>query len=108
MNTIAEQNEQAQAMEELKLLLKPGDTVYTILRHVSKSGNYRSVDLVIVRDDMPVLISWLARNLIGWLQDQVDGGISITGCGSDAGFELVYNLSCVLFRDGYALKQRWL
>jgi hypothetical protein len=43
----AKQAEQADAVAELHKLLKPGDTVYTILRHVSSSGMSRVIDLAI-------------------------------------------------------------
>lgn len=43
----AKQIEQAEAVRDLHKLLKPGDVVYTILRHVSSSGMSRVIDLVI-------------------------------------------------------------
>lgn len=39
--------EVAEAQASLKKLLKPGDTVHCILRHVSSSGMFRVIDLVI-------------------------------------------------------------
>lgn len=36
-----------EAIAELRKLLKPGATVYTILRHVSSSGMFRVIDLAI-------------------------------------------------------------
>jgi hypothetical protein len=39
--------ERAEAIQELRKLLKPGMTVRTILRHVSSSGMSRTIDLVI-------------------------------------------------------------
>lgn len=39
--------EALEAKTELLKLLKPGDTVYTILRHVASSGMFRVIDLAI-------------------------------------------------------------
>lgn len=39
--------ERAEAVAELKKLLKPGATVWTVLRHASSSGMFRVIDLVI-------------------------------------------------------------
>lgn len=41
-------NERAENIKELRAMLKPGDTVKTILRHCSASGMTRVIDLVIV------------------------------------------------------------
>lgn len=38
--------EREEAVAQLRKMLKPGDTVHTILRHVSKSGMSRRIDLV--------------------------------------------------------------
>lgn len=38
--------ERQQAIERLREILKPGDTVYTIIRHVSRSGMQRSIQLL--------------------------------------------------------------
>lgn len=40
----------ANARTELLKLLKPGQTVYTVLRHVSSSGMFRVIDVVIAYD----------------------------------------------------------
>ena len=34
-----------QAKVDLREIIKPGDTIYTIVRHVSRSGMYRSISL---------------------------------------------------------------
>ena len=44
--TKAQMAERDEAIANLREILKPGDTVYTILRHVSKSGMSRVIDAV--------------------------------------------------------------
>ena len=106
----------AWARARLLELLKHGDTVYTILRHVSGSGMSRRIDVYTIKDGKPQYLSGYAAGLIGWkLHDK--GGIVVGGCGMDMGFHLVYTLSAVLFKDnpvegrthsGYELRHEWL
>jgi len=103
--------------------LNPGDTVYTVLRHVSKSGMIRDISLYIIRDNEPLNITWHVADRLK--MNVKNNGIRIKGCGMDMGFHLVYGLGSALWPDGtdrphgirngvpdseggYALKQRWL
>lgn len=98
-----QQTEQAQAITTLREHLKPGDTVYTSVTHVARSGMSRSIRLFIIRDGAPWDISYFAARAMSDKIDQKNGGIRIGGCGMDMGFSLVYNLSRALFRDtGFA------
>ena len=87
--------------EKLLELVKPGDTVYTILRHVSRSGMSRVIDLVIISDGQPFSISGWAASVTDRRLDRDRWGIKIGGTGMDMGFALVYDLSYVLFKDGF-------
>lgn len=99
-----------EARESLSKWLKPGDTVYTILRHRAASGMSRVISLVILRKGQPLHPNWSAAALLGMPTKQVNGsdGIKINGCGMDMGFDLVHSLALALFNDGNALKQEWL
>ena len=89
--------------------LKPGDTVYTIVRHVSRSGMSRSIGLVSFGKGFPMHPNWAAACMLGWTVDRNGrDGVRVQGCGMDMGFHLVYELSAALFGDGYALKQEGL
>lgn len=114
-----------QCAAKLREMLKPGQTVYTILRHVSSSGMSRRISLAIVDSEGKL------RNIDFWaanaMDDKIhkDGGIVISGCGMDMGFALVYNLGRTLWPNGtpepygrrngepdsaggYALKHSWI
>lgn len=116
--------EKLESRQTLLDLLKPGDTVYTVLKHVSRSGMMRHIQLKLVRDGDICDITYHAACVMG---DSIakDGGIRVAGCGMDMGFALVYNLGAVLWPrgtekphgtrngepdndGGYALKQRWI
>lgn len=92
-----------EAITRLREILKPGDTVYTTLRHVSKSGMTRDISLHIGRDKNIQTITHLVATA---LNSSVKGhhgsnAIRMGGCGMDMGFALVYNLGRVLFPDGF-------
>lgn len=83
--------------ERLLSFIKPGDTIYCILRHVSRSGMQREISLL--TSDMrniDYLVSPLLGNRIG-----KHNGLVIGGCGMDMGFSLVYSLGYALFPDGF-------
>jgi hypothetical protein len=87
----------SEAHARLRELVNPGDTVFTVLRHVSKSGMTRDIDLYVIKDGEPMWLSALAAKVLG--MSRKGDAIRIGGCGMDMGFRLVYNLSSVLFRD---------
>ena len=109
-------NLQLESIERLRSLLKPGDTVYTQIKHVSRSGMLLVIQLIIINDNTPSYIGWHAAHAMNLPYDRKREGIKISDCGTDMGFDLVYHLSYCLFgpmkddKDdpGYFLKQRWL
>lgn len=114
----ASKSEQAEAIARLREWIKPSDTVYTILRSVSRSGMSRVISLIVFskEDNRPLHISWNAAKAMEWGHDDKKEGLKVSGCGMDMGFHAVYTLSRVLFRDqettekdaGYLLNHRWL
>lgn len=116
----------AAALEHLRAVLNPGDTVCCILRKVSRSGMARQIDFFIVGDDRR------PHRITGYIADALDyplnhncGALKVSGCGMDMGFEIVYNLGRALWPNGtpkphgrrngepdsdggYALKHSWL
>ena len=89
------------AREQLREVLKPGTTVQTILRSVSRSGMSREISAVVVTKDGGVidLDSHIARADIGYTFGKL--GLKVGGCGMDMGFALVYDLSRTLYPEGY-------
>jgi hypothetical protein len=98
MNYTKEQVEHAR--EYLSEVLKPGDTVYTTVTHVARSGMSRNIRLFYMTEDGPHDISFLAAHLMG-APIAKNGGLKVGGCGMDMGFWVVYNLSHVLFPRGF-------
>lgn len=89
------------AIAQLRESLAPGDTVYTVLRNVSRSGMSRRIDLYKMTADGPLYLTGYAANALG--ERSPDGGLKVDGCGMDMGFHLVYSLSRVLFPEGFGV-----
>jgi hypothetical protein len=99
--TKAQQAEKQEYIEKLRELLKPGDTLHTVLRSVSSSGMSRNIDVYLIRDGEPQwLSSWICK-ATGMSFNKKRGCIRIGGCGMDMGFNIVYELSYRLFPDGF-------
>lgn len=99
--TKAKQAERDEAITRLREILKPGDTVHTILRHVSRSGMSRRISFVIQGDDGPHTIDWLVRRALDMKFDRAHSGLKVDGCGMDMGFHVVYGLSHTLWPNGF-------
>ena len=89
----------AYVASELRALLSPGQTVYTILRHVSASGMTRRISLCAIADGGLRHLDNLVAALLDYRQHK-HSGLIVTGCGMDMGFHLVYNLGAALWPDG--------
>lgn len=101
-------NEQrVKAIAALREILNPGDTVFTILRHVSKSGMTRHIS--VIAGECRDITHYVARAL-DMRRSGRTGGIVISGCGSDVGFDLVYDIKRALWPDDATavLDHRWL
>ena len=98
--------EKKEAIERLKEVIKPGDTLHLILRSVSRSGMCRriSVKKIVSKDERGTGILHLDYNInlaLGQNPGDTDNGVRMDGCGMDMGLALVYALSFALFPDGY-------
>jgi hypothetical protein len=103
----------SEAIAELKRTVHEGDTLYTVLRHVSRSGMMRHIDVLQIVNDPQygIQVYWLSRlaaKALGWGMDTREEHVRVNGCGMDMGFHVVHSLSYALFGDGYKLAQKWL
>lgn len=95
------QSEVAEAIRELRKLLKPGDRVYSIIRHVSSSGMSRRIDFYTIKGNRPMFLTWYIGRLLGYKRPVGKDGIVVGGCGMDMCFHIVYELGRTLFPKGY-------
>lgn len=123
-HTEGKRKRQDYARAELRKLLKPGNTVHCMLRHVARSGMQREISLFVITGNDLRNIDNLAADATGNRVGKHDG-IVMGGCGMDMGFALVYELGASLWptgtpephgtrnggpdrSGGYTLKHRWL
>lgn len=87
--------------------IKPGDTIYTVLQHVSSSRMSRVINLFVIRNSErsgkpePRYIGQLTAKLLDHPWDYKHWGVKVGGCGMDMGFHLVYSLGRALFPQGF-------
>lgn len=89
-----------ECIARLREWVKPGDTVYCILKHRSASGMSRVIDLYLYHEGDMLRISPWAADLLEGYNDKHEG-CKAGGCGMDMGFHLVSNLGYALFPDGF-------
>jgi hypothetical protein len=114
--SVARRADQAAAREELRELFAGNDKplIYTILRHVSSSGLSRDISLFYDSPNGIHPITHTAGRALGYKVINAGGfnAIRQQGGGMDMGFNLVYTLSAVIYKDlergGYHLNHRWL
>ena len=99
------------AISKLKEFVKEGDTLYTDVKHVSKSGMTRHMKVVQLQvyknKATPSYWHYFIAKALD-LPMNKDYQVIVRGCGMDMGFHLIENLSRVLYGKGDAIKQRWL
>ena len=106
--------DKTEAIERLRSMMDVGNTIYTVLRHVSSSGMTRYIDLYVIKDNRPLRITWSAAQALGWPYDRKREALKVTGCGMDMGFHAVYTLSRVIYSGkvegdaGYSLQHNWM
>lgn len=105
-----------QAIATLRSVLKQGDTVYTILRHVARSGMLRRLDVYAIDTDSDGK-PWL-RFLSGAVSDATgitfsrhggcreDGGLVMRGCGYSQADEIIDGIECALGYPANSLRRQ--
>ena len=101
--------EQDEAVELLlDLYIMKGDTLYTVLEHVSRSGMMRRIHVYVIKNDVPLWINHHIGDLGLYKRHKGTGALIVRGCGSDTGKDITYSVARILFGDCYALNHRWL
>lgn len=100
MSRNATNTEKADAIARLQEILKPGDTVYCLLRSVSKSGMSRTMSFYGANYEF---LDGYISNALGLRRVPMGKGegLKVSGCGMDMGFRVVYKLGHALFGAGF-------
>lgn len=95
------ERERAEAIEQLRTWFPVGSTVYTILRHVSRSGMQREIGVLASLGEGDFRHpNYAVSKALGWPQGKSDS-VKVGGCGMDMGFHLAYTVSAVCYRGGF-------
>jgi hypothetical protein len=103
--TKAQEAERNEAINWFRAHTKPGDTIYTILESVSRSGMSRQIRVLVpfTRDGGSVDFfhpNHAAATILGCRQAKRGDGLVIGGCGMDMGFHVVYEIGSAVWPDG--------
>lgn len=90
----------AQESAQLKKWLKPGATVYCVLRHVSTSGMSRRISFFAIHKGEMRLLDGCIETLTSYKRHASKDGIRVDGCGMDMGFAVVYALGAAMWPKG--------
>ena len=79
--------------------------IYTTLKHVSRSGMLRHIDVIYPKDGDMIVLNWHIENLGLYKRAKTykannAGSLRVSGCGMDMGFSVVYDLSSALYGHG--------
>lgn len=89
----------AEAKAQLRKWIKPGDTVHTILDHVSSSGMSRDIRVVLLKDSEELHPNHSVAVALGYPRARKGDGMRVGGCGMDMGFHIVHSLGYALFGE---------
>jgi len=93
--------EQLTALDRLRALLPPGSTVWTTVKHVSRSGMSRVIDARVIQNDEPQWLSgYIARAGLFPFDPKRDA-LRVDGTGMDMTFLVTYRLAQALYPDGF-------
>lgn len=104
-----------QAIERLREFFPRGSTVYTVLRHKSRSGMQRTIGVVSILPDTarPDEVCILHPNVAtaeacGFRDDRRRDGVKVNGCGMDMGAHIARSIAAACYGDAYALRHEWI
>lgn len=92
-----------EAIDRLRQWIKPGDTLYTQLKSVSRSGMSRVIQVVkLTHNDttgeiQPIYLGYDIAQAMDWKYDREREGVKVGGCGMDMGFHLIHSLGYALY-----------
>ena len=108
LNIVPAGSKPISTLQKLRIMFPKGSTVYTVLRHVSRSGMLREIGVVAISNNGPRHPNYLVSEILELPGTANGNAVTLRGCGQDMGYKIAYDLGHVLYGDGYALKHQWL
>lgn len=101
--------EREECLNRLKEWVKEGDTIFCVLRSVSRSGMSRKITFLKIENDQLNYLTYdIAKSLGYHYHSEWYDSMTVSDWGMDMGFAVVDRLSCVLFGKHGKLKCQWL
>jgi methyltransferase-like protein len=94
---------QAEAFEYFKKNLTLNDTIYCIIRHVSKSGMTRHIAFFDIKDNQTSFLNTRIADLLGYKMNKHHDALVVGGCGMDMAFSVVNNLQETMNSTSFAV-----
>ena len=79
--------------------LNTKQTIFSIIRHVSKSGMTRHIAFFYINMNRPYWITYDIHKLLGYKMNKYHDAIIVHGCGMDMAFSVVDNLQWKINQD---------
>lgn len=100
--------EREKSLERLREMIRPGATIYVLLRHKNPLGTARWLEFYAIHENQLKCVTWDIAHAIGGVYCRKHDALKVTGSGLDAGFASVDLLGDALFGTGRTLKHKWL
>lgn len=99
------QKEIQEFKNEMKSYLQKGTTLHAIIRQVSNSGMSRNISFKLINNNNEVYdLSYQIAKVLEYPFNDKYHAVKVKGCGMDMAFHVTYNISNMLFNDGYQIK----
>jgi len=85
--------------EELLTMLKHGQKVYSVVRHISKNGQVWHITLLIAKDNEIIDITYIVGILLELQGNKKDNGLVVEGVSISGDYWVVNKLGEILFND---------
>ena len=85
--------------KELQSKLYFDATIYSIIKHVSKSGMTRHISFFHIWGNEPYFLTRSISDLLGYKMNKYHDALVVGGCGMDMAFAVVNNLQAELNKD---------
>ena len=95
-------NTHSEAFEYFKKNLRLNDTIYCIVRHVSKSAMTRHIAFFDIKNNDTSIISSRIADLLGYKMNKDHDAVIVGGCGSNMAFTVINNLQETMNASSFA------
>lgn len=75
-------------IEQAKKSFPEGTTIYTVVKHVARSGMMRRIAPIVIVKGEARNVSAIVSDVLGWKWTD-DDAVQVSGCGMDMAFHLV-------------------